>query len=146
MQFLLRFNRGRIWMGKAILLAAVTGLALAVYLSVRPSPAMMTVNWLPRFIADWADHYGRFRNFPAYAMLAVPFLMVTPGTLRRARVAVLLVVFVAALEFVQIWIPTRFADLWDIFWGGAGILAVWGIFEAVIKFRPSASAQGVAGN
>jgi len=146
MRFVLRFVRSGNWLEKAMLLAGAIGVTLAIYLSVRPSAAMTTVRWLPRFIAVWADHHGRFCNFPAYAMLAVPFLMVTTNTLRRACVVALLVVFVALLELVQLWIPTRVADLRDIFWGGAGILAVWGIFEAVIKLRLVTSAQSGAGN
>ena len=146
MRFVLRFVRSGNWLEKAMLLAGAIGVTLAIYLSVRPYPAVTTVRWLPRFIAVWADHHGRFCNFPAYAMLAVPFLMVTTNTLRRACVVALLVVFVALLELVQLWIPTRVADLRDIFWGGAGILAVWGIFEAVIKLRLVTSAQSGAGN
>jgi hypothetical protein len=143
--FVVRIIRTGNWLARAMLLAGAIGVALAIYLSVRHSPAMTTVRWLPRFIAVWADHHGRFCNFPAYAMLAVPFLMVTTGALRRACVAALLVVFVALLELVQLWIPTRVADLWDIVWGGAGILAVWGIFEAVRKLKLVTSAQSGAG-
>jgi hypothetical protein len=128
------------WFEKAMFLVGAVGVGLAIFLSVRSSPAMTTVGWLPKFVANWLDHYGRFRNFPAFAMLAIPFLIITPKFLQRVCIIVLLALLIDSLEMIQVWIPTRFADLWDIFWGWTGILAVWGIFEAVLKFRPETSA------
>jgi hypothetical protein len=133
------------WFEKAMFLAGVVGVGLAIFLSVRSSPAMMTVAWLPKWVGHWLDQYGRFRNFPAFAMLAIPFLIITPKFLQRACIIVLLAMLVDSLELVQLFIPTRYAEGWDIFWGWAGLLAAWGIFEAVIKFTPETSAQNAAG-
>lgn len=121
-----------------MLLAGAVGVALAIYLSVRPSPALTTVWWLPHFISRWADHHGVLRNFPAYALLAIPFLMMTPGVLQRACVVASLAVFAALMEIIQIYIPTRFADERDILWSWIGLLAAWAIFEAVKRTAASA--------
>jgi hypothetical protein len=135
MQTILCHIRSGKWFEKAMFLAGVVGVGLAVFLSVRSSPAMMTVDWLPKFVANWLDHYGRFRNFPAFAMLAIPFLIITPKFLQRACIIALLAILIDSLELIQVWIPTRFADLGDIFWGWTGLLAAWGIFEVRHKIR-----------
>ena len=121
MPSVLRFVRSEKWLVKAMLLVGVIGVALAIFLSVRSSPTLTTVWWLPHFVSHWADRHGVFRNFPAYAILAVPFLMITPGILQRACVIASLAVVAALLEVIQLWIPTRFADLGDIFWSWAGL-------------------------
>jgi hypothetical protein len=141
-----RFIRSGNWLEKAMLVAGMTGLLLGIYLSVRPSPALATVWWLPHFISRWADHHGILRNFPAYAMLAVPFLMVATGVRQRAYAVAFLAIFAALMEIIQLWIPTRFADMRDIVWSWAGLLAAWGLFEAVVKSKPSASALNGAEN
>lgn len=115
----------------AIFFTGLVGVAPAVFLSIRPSPALSTVRWLPHFISQWADRHGWFCNFPAYGALAVPFLVITPNIVGRACVVASLAALVAALEIIQLWIPTRSADLWDIFWGWSGLLTAWAIFEIV---------------
>jgi len=107
------------------------GVGLAIYLSLKPSPSMNAVRWLPRFITAWADRHGQSDNFVAYSMLSIPFLMVAPGRLERACVTTSLAILVAAMEIIQIWIPTRVADEWDIFWGWSGLLASWAAFEVM---------------
>jgi hypothetical protein len=141
-----RFIRSGKWLEKAMLLAGMIGVMMGIYLSVRPSPALATVWWLPHFISLWADHHGVLRNFPAYAMLAFPFLMMTPGVLQRACAVAFLAVFAALMEIIQLWIPTRFADMRDILWSWIGLLAAWGLFEAVIKSKRAAFVQSSAGN
>lgn len=145
MQPILCLIRSGKWFEKVMFLVGVVGVGLAIFLSVRSSPAMMTVAWLPKWVGHWLDQYGRFRNFPAFGMLAIPFLIITPQFLQRACIIALLALLVDSLELVQLFIPTRYADMGDIFWGWAGLLAAWGIFEAVIKFTPETSAQNAAG-
>lgn len=137
-----RFIRSGNWLEKAMFLAGMIGVMLGIYVSVRPSPALATVLWLPHFISRWTDHHGVLRNFPAYAMLAVPFLMMATGVRHRACAVAFLAIFAALMEIIQLWIPTRFADGRDIVWSWAALLAAWGLFEAVVKSRPTASAQG----
>lgn len=59
---------------------------------------MSAVGWLAHFITHWADRHERLCNFPAYAMLAIPFLAIAPGRLHRAGATVLLAILVAGLE------------------------------------------------
>ena len=105
------------------------GTGLAIYLSVKSSSRMEDVHWLPHCITHWADHHGRFCNFPAYAILALPFLALVSGTRNRLRVSLVLVSLVALMEVVQLWIPTRHSDVWDVIYGGSGILTVQAVFE-----------------
>jgi hypothetical protein len=39
------------------------------------------------------------------------------------------------MEVVQLGIPTRHSDLWDVFWGGAGIFAVQAVFELSSRWK-----------
>jgi hypothetical protein len=121
---------GVAWLYIGMLGMGLFGLGLAIFLSVKSSPCMSAVRWLPHFITAWADRHGRLCNFPAFAMLAIPFLAFAPGLLNRACVTASLAIFVAALEIFQIWIPTRSADEWDVFWGWSGLLTSWAVFEA----------------
>ena len=119
---------------KKILQATLVGIGLfgtglAIYLSVKSSSRMEDVRWLPHWITQWADHHGRFCNFPAYAILAFPFLALCSGTRTRLRVSFLLIFLVALMEVVQLWRPTRHSDVWDIIYGGSGILSVLLGFE-----------------
>ncbi len=143
LRLILRFVSRRGWLEKGMLLAGAVGVGLGVYLSVRPSPALTTVWWLPHFVSQWADHHGILRNFPAYAMLAVPFLILARGISQRAVAVACLAVFATLMEIIQLWIPTRFADGRDIVWSWAGLLLAWGIFEAVAKLRPIALSPNV---
>lgn len=110
----------------------VVGLAaggLAIYLSVKPSPEMSAVHWLPARITHWADQHGRLCNLPAYALLAIPFLAMGRSPQKRLVISLGLVAFIALLELAQRWIPSRTSDGWDILWGGTGVFAVQSLIE-----------------
>lgn len=127
-----------VWYRLGMAGVGIFGVGLAIYLSVKPSPSMTAVRWLPHFMTEWANHHGQSCNFPAYALLAMPFLMLSPRVLQRALVTASLAILVASMEIAQIWIPTRFADGWDIFWGWSGLLASWAAFEVVsLILRPT---------
>jgi len=132
-----------------VICVGVFGVGLAIFLSVKSSPNMSAVGWLPHFIIRWADSHGRLCNFPAYAMLAIPFLAIAPGRLHRAGATVLLAILVAGLEIIQLWIPTRYSDKWDVFWGWSGLLTSWAAVEMVaaiwLKLFGSNTAANVAG-
>jgi hypothetical protein len=119
------------WFQLGITCVGVFGVGLAIFLSVKSSPRMSAIGWLPHFITHWADRHGRLCNFPAYAMLAIPFLAIAPGRLHRAGAMVLLAILIAGLEIVQLWIPTRCSDKWDVFLGWAGLLTSWAAVELV---------------
>jgi hypothetical protein len=119
------------WFRLGIICVGIFGVGLAIFLSVKSSPSMSAVGWLPHFITHWADRHGQLCNLPAYAMLAIPFLAVAPGRLHRTCVVFSLAILVAGLEIVQLWIPTRCSDKWDVFWGWSGLLTSWVAVELV---------------
>jgi glycopeptide antibiotics resistance protein len=123
------------WFGMSLLCAGVVGIGLVIFLSLRSSPAISSVRWVPGIISHWADRHGRACNFPAYGMLAVPFLMITSTFRQQARVIGLLALLIISLEFAQRAIPTRVCDLGDVAWGWAGLVAAWVICEAFKRFR-----------
>jgi hypothetical protein len=119
------------WFRLGIICVGIFGVGLAIFLSVKSSPSMSAVGWLPHFITHWADRHGQLCNLPAYAMLAIPFLAVAPGRLHRTCVVFSLAILVAGLEIVQLWIPMRCSDKWDVFWGWSGLLTSWVAVELV---------------
>jgi hypothetical protein len=126
---------GRKWFKGGVLCAGLLGVGVVTFLSLRSSPEITTVKWVPKIIANWADRHGRFCNFPAYGALAVPFLLIASTLRRQAWIIALLAVLIAALEISQLAIPTRVCDVWDIAWGWAGLLAAWFICAAINRFR-----------
>jgi len=129
-----------LWLGIGTIGVGTFGIGLAVFLSIKSSPSMSAVDWLPHFLTHWADRHGRLCNFPAYALLALPFLLCARHGWQRAWVVAGLAVLIAALEIVQLWIPSRVADKWDVFWGCSGLLASWSAIELIprILFKTSA--------
>ncbi|HZZ18694.1 MAG TPA: VanZ family protein [Opitutaceae bacterium] len=122
--------------GKLIRLACVAailfGIVSAVYLTDRRSSNLETIEWLPGWLrgaAHWADYHGRFRNVPAYGLLSVPVLVLFTTTRNRGRAVGALAVFATAMEFTQLFIPTRFFDGLDIIESWLGIVIVWVVVE-----------------
>ena len=104
------------------------GIACAVYLTDRPSSDLETIGWLPgrlHAIARWADYHGRFRNVPAYALLALPLLAVLRRARARGKGILALAVFAMAMEYTQLLIPTRFFEWQDIAESWLGLAAAW---------------------
>jgi hypothetical protein len=62
-------------------------------------------------------------------------MAVCSGLRNRLRVSLVLILLVASMEVVQLGIPTRHSDLWDVFWGGAGIFAVQAVFELSSRWK-----------
>ncbi len=114
-------------------LAGGLGIVCGLYMTLRPSSILSEIPWLPRGVASWADSYGRFRNFPAYAILAVPFMIVCNGRRARFRAFRWLALFGAAVEAAQYFIPTRWCEWEDVAWSWAGLLATWILAELIYK-------------
>ena len=108
-----------------LLCMGLAGLGLVAFLSLRSSPALATVHWMPGTIARWADGHGRICNFPAYGLLAVPFLLIASSLRRQTTVVILLALLIAAFELIQLDLPRRTCDPGDIACGWAGLLADW---------------------
>jgi hypothetical protein len=123
------------WLKGFFLCAGLVGIGVVAFLSLRSSPAISTVRWIPRFIANWADRHGRFDNFPAYGMMGVPFFMTNPTLRRQLWSIVILSLFIVSLELAQLAIPTRHCDIWDMFWGSMGLVAAWADCEVLKIFR-----------
>ena len=101
----------------------VLGLAgVIVFLSLRTSPYLQYIPWMPRRIGIWADHHGILRNVAAFFALArAAYVLVG----RRLWHVVMLCFFGTAVEVAQIWIPGRVFDWWDILASITGILLAW---------------------
>jgi len=103
-------------------LLLLVGLAALAFLSLRPSPYVHEVVWVPGFLGRWADHNGVLRNTVAFFAFAL-FVFACIG--RRWFHALALCAFATAIEVAQLWIPHRAFDPKDIVAGIAGILTAW---------------------
>lgn len=115
------------------IVATIFGVASAIYLTDRRSSDIETIRWLPNSlhnIAHWADYHGRFRNVPAYALLALPTLILLRTRASRARGILILALFAMVMEYTQLFIPTRFFEWQDITESWVGLVATWSLVEA----------------
>jgi hypothetical protein len=113
--------------------ANIFGAVAAIYLTDRRSSDLETIPWLPVWlhgVARWADYHGRFRNVPAYGILALPVLVLCSTTRRRANAVVALATFATVMEYTQLLVPTRFFDWYDIIESWVGIIITWALVEA----------------
>jgi len=128
-------------------LIGLIGIAIALFLLLRPSSDIRTLG-LPNWeIFRWVDEHGVWRNTPSFAILAVPFLLLARGRRQRRAVIFWLAAFVAVTEFCQLGISTRFFDLRDILLGWLGLALSWGPMELVawrqrVKYHRFCSGAG----
>lgn len=113
-------------------LAGATGIGCAIYLTLRPSSILSEVPWLPGGLARWADSYGRLRNLPAYAVLAVPFMVVSPRPRSRAISIACLALVGAILEGLQYFLPSRWCEWQDVAWSWCGLGLTWATAELCV--------------
>jgi hypothetical protein len=114
--------------------ALLFGIVAACYLTLRSSSDIHTITWLPRSldpIIRWADDHGRMRNVPAYALLAMPVMVLCRTRQSRTIAIILLAVFGAVLEGLQFFIPTRYCEWQDVALSWVGLLVTWGPAEAL---------------
>jgi hypothetical protein len=105
------------------------GIASAIYLTLRPSSNLRTVDWIPYPIALWADYHGRTRNLAAYALLAVPVLVLFRDHRTQLKWMGVLAILGTALEYGQLLIPTRWFEWQDIALSLAGLATSWVLVE-----------------
>jgi hypothetical protein len=111
-------------------LVGAVGIVIALFLLLRDSSDLRTISWLPKWrIVYWIDYHGELRNTPAFAILAVPFLLLARGRRQRFKVIMALAAFVAVTEFCQRAIKTRWFDWNDIWLGWLGLFVAWGTVE-----------------
>jgi VanZ family protein len=99
---------------------------------------------MPRALGDWLERNGRFRNFPAYAILAVPYLLLFRRFKCRAAAMLLLAVFGSVLEALQYFLPSRWCEWQDAALSVAGLSAAWLVYEVAywaIRQRANAIAS-----
>ena len=114
----------------AAILAAGASLSTAVlFLSVKSSPAMSEIPWIPASLAGWADRNGDLRTavpFIPLCLLAVLFLearlKLKLGLSIRLGAAAGLTLLLSA-ETAQLWLPGRTFSPADLAWGAAGVFA-----------------------
>jgi hypothetical protein len=109
--------------------AFAVGAGCAVYLTLRRSSDLRTVWWIPFPVARWADYHGRTRNLVAYALLATPILILTRDRSKQLKWLSFLGLFGTALEYGQLFIPTRWFEWQDIALSLAGLAASWLVVE-----------------
>jgi hypothetical protein len=112
-----------------VVVCAVLGSACAIYLSCRSSSSLASVPWIPRAIGEWADQHGRIRNFPAYFLLACPFLLIGRETYSRVWATIGVGVFGTGLEWAEVFFPGRWVEWQDIAWSWAGAVTALLCFE-----------------
>ena len=121
----------------ALGLGVFLSVCLVLYFSLRPSPALSEINWLPQWLASWADRNGNLRTIVPYlgASLLVslcvslyeqifPSISVSVGIRRficLATGASSLFILLLLTELAQIGLSRRWASWEDVFWGGLGI-------------------------
>lgn len=120
--------------------AAVVLLGAVVWCALAPSPDLVHIGWMPRWLGGWADANPTFRNFPAFGALAVGFFLAAAACFRfwragkLAGLAAIAASFVAVvLEVVQVFLPGRFFDPADIAWSVAGAIVGAAIIGFVSK-------------
>ncbi|CAA6696205.1 MULTISPECIES: hypothetical protein [unclassified Lentimonas] len=112
--------------------AFIFGCLLISYLSLRSSPILMEINWIPNWLSQWADANGngeRRTSVPFFAlsgyltleaMFAFKECRALPWMI-WALAAYALFGLLCLTEFIQIWLPERTASWADIGWGTLGI-------------------------
>jgi hypothetical protein len=112
---------------------AVSATLAAINCALVSSPDLHNVPWLPKAIATWANEYPAFRNFPAFGVVAMSFYFCVLSCLEHFHLrrllglaffcSIVVSIFGVLLECLQILLPTRFFDPYDIAWSIAGAFA-----------------------
>lgn len=118
-----------------IIILSGTGLVLIAYLSLRPSPILSEIGWLPDWLTHWADRHGELRTgVPFFVLSSYWALEVWWRFHLSASLPALLwllgVYGLGALlgltELIQIPMPNRHFSWGDISWGMVGsVLGGW---------------------
>ena len=132
---------------KIWLIAFVLLFGAVVYLSLRSSPAIVTVPLFPHPFAAWLDQHDFIKNllgFSAMSVVAFQTFLPDPWAVsvnRRLATSAALVVFiillVAGLELAQTRLPQRFCDPQDLMAGGLGVILAWVGSVALSRSRRS---------
>jgi hypothetical protein len=97
------------------------------YLSLKPSPASVSVPWFPGPMARWFDRHDHWRNLIGFGAFA--FAGFKAIARHDALVAITCCLLVVLLELGQLWLPRRTCDWSDIACSSAGIAFAWLAFR-----------------
>jgi hypothetical protein len=121
------------------------GIGSAAYLTCKRNSNLRTEWWIPYPIAVWADYHGRARNLVAYAVLALPVMALFRDHRKQFAWLAFLGLLGSALEYCQLFIPTRWFEWQDIALSLAGLAMCWiaveGSLFIVRRLRPAAYAK-----
>lgn len=112
----------RLWL--KVLLVTMPAVVIG-YCSLRGSPYLAELPFMPAWLGDWLDSHQDVRHLAGYAGLTfVTMLMFRLGRPARHRAVVLVgVAMVAAvLEAAQLFLPNRHADWLDAAWSWVGVV------------------------
>jgi hypothetical protein len=123
------------WGARAVYLLL---LLIILYLSLRGSPSLREVWWLPEWLSAWADRHGELRTAVPYcaAGLLCPWLLTRNQARAAGRshpirdgrlalslwAAVSLFALLLFTEGAQLVLPNRVTSLADVAWGALGIV------------------------
>ena len=118
------------WIFNLIVLFAILA---TIHCALAQSPDLQHIPWLPKAIATWANDYPAFRNFPAFGVVAMSLYFCVFSWIKKPHpkrllgialfCSIVVSLFGVLLECLQIWLPTRFFDPYDIAWSIAGAFA-----------------------
>jgi hypothetical protein len=124
----------------ALLIGLATACCEIAWCALMPSPDMRKAFFIPKIVADWANNNPTFRNFPAFALLAM-LSTISIGSFKYTRAkmgpiklglttALAVSIFGTGLEIAQLGITDRIFDTEDITW------TIIGAFSGVILVFP----------
>ena len=105
----------------------------AFHCALAQSPDLRQIPWLPSAIASWANDYPAFRNFPAFGFVAMSLYFCVFSWLQQVHpkrlfgvaflFSIVVSLFGVLLECLQLFLPARVFDPYDILWSIAGTFA-----------------------
>ena len=122
-----------IFLRSLFILCSILPTVGAFHCALAPSPDLHHITWLPNSIASWANEYRASRNFPAFGVVSMSLYFCVLSWFKKPHLqrliglaffcSIVVSLFGVLLECLQIWLPTRFFDPYDILWSIAGALA-----------------------
>lgn len=136
----------------SILTVSFIGLLWAIlYLSLRSSPSLSSVDWLPSQLTQWADRNGEFRTFVPYCfasllLVAIAFFMgkfcIIPAALEKLCILAGgsgLLTLLTLTELAQLALEQRVASWADLGWGSLGIALGMIAGKCILRVFPTPS-------
>lgn len=115
-------------------------LVTVFYLTLKPRPQISEVTFMPGGLAEFFDLYDNWKNVAGFGALAFAgFLGWQNEWGRKGSWLQLcgLIGIVFLMEILQVFIPTRYCDEKDMFWGTVGVILARGLVCALLRFKHS---------